>query len=383
VRIANQPRKAVVYGSKSGMFYILDRSNGQPLLGIDEVPVPQDERQKTAATQPIPRQGPWTETSVVDQPLGTAVPGDPNRAVPNYKRGCLYDAHWDTPVLSIPSQNGGADFGSMSFSPKSGAVYTGFAYGAAAHDLVEPSNGLRATGEYMTGGMVAVDVATNTVKWKKRMPYDEAHGVGVLTTQGDLAFIGQPDGNLLALDADTGEELWRFQTGAAISSSPITYRINGEQYVAVYAGGTGIPYGNTAPRGDNLWAFKLNGKLPPAATPAPPYNRKDVSGSAVEGSTVNNTVLLARTSAAANAAPDSTAVAGMFPTHMRVPVGTTVTFKNPETNTKSHCATQFFEGLFNPNLKPGESFTYTFTKTGEYFYNDCTDPRPTGKIVVY
>lgn len=383
VKVGGQVRKSVIYGSKSGMFFILDRQDGSSLLGIDEVPVSQDARQNTWPTQPFPRQGAWTETCVVDQPLGTAVPGDPNRAVPNYKRGCLYDAHWDTPVLSIPSQNGGADFGSMSFSPKSGAVYTGFAYVAAAHDLVEPSNGLRATGEYMTGGMVAVDVATNTVKWKKRMPYDEAHGVGVLTTQGDLAFIGQPDGYLLALDADTGEELWRFQTGAAISSSPITYRINGEQYVAVYAGGTGIPYGNTAPRGDNLWAFKLNGKLPPAATPNPPYNRKDVSGSAVEGSTVNNTVLLARTSAAATATPDSTAVAGMFPTHMRVPVGTTVTFKNPDTNTKNHCATQFFEGLFDPNLKPGESFTYTFTKTGEYFYNDCTDPRPTGKIVVY
>jgi len=64
-------------------------------------------------------------------------------------------------------------------------------------------------------------------------------------------------------------------------------------------------------------------------------------------------------------------------------VGTTVTFTNPATNTKQHCATQFFEGLFNPQLNPGESFQYTFTTPGEYFYNDCTDPRPTGKIVVY
>jgi alcohol dehydrogenase (cytochrome c) len=383
VRIDNQPRKAVVYGSKSGMFYILDRSNGTPLLGIDEVPVPQDARQATAATQPIPRQGPWTETCMVNQPLGTEVPGDPNRAVPNYQTGCLYAAHWDVPILSIPSQNGGADFGSMSFSPRTGLVYTGFAYAAAAHDLVEPSNGLRATGEYMTGGVVAVDVATNKVKWKKRLPYDMAHGVGTLTTKGDLAFIGGPDGWLMALDASTGNELWRFQTGAAISSSPIAYEIDGEQYIAVYAGGTGIPYGNTAPRGDYLWAFKVDGTVPPAATPAPPYQRRDVSGSAVEGATVGNTVLLARTSASATATPDSTAVAGMFPTHMRVPAGTTVTFTNPVGNKLEHCATQFFEGLFNPKLKPGESFTFTFSKPGEYFYNDCTDPRPTGKIVVY
>jgi PQQ-dependent dehydrogenase (methanol/ethanol family) len=376
-------RKAVIYGSKTGMFYILDRATGEPLLGIDEVPVPQDDRQKTAATQPIPRQGAWTETCVVDQPLGTAVPGDPNRAVPNYRQACLYAPHWDIPVLSIPSQNGAADFGSMSYSPRTGLIYTGQAYVAAAHDLIESSNGLRATGEYMTGAVLAVDAATNTVKWKKQLPYDEAHGVGVLTTQGDLAFIGQPDGNLLALDAQTGEELWRFQTGAAISSSPIAYKIGDQQYVAVYAGGTGIPYGNTAPRGDFLWAFRIDGKLPPAAAPTPPYVRRDVSGSAVEGSTVNNTVLLARTSAAATATPDSSAVGGMFPTHMRVPAGTTVTFRNPDTNKKAHCATQFFEGLFNPKLNPGESFQFTFTTPGEYFYNDCTDPRPTGKIVVY
>ena len=80
----------------------------------------------------------------------------------------------------------------------------------------------------------------------------------------------------------------------------------------------------------------------------------------------------------------------MSPTFLRVPVGTTVTFVNPGPaqtpnfpNTKLHCATQFFEGLFNPKLNPGESFQYTFSKEGEYFFNDCADPRPTGKVVAY
>src|SRR5690606_11736260 len=52
-------------------------------------------------------------------------------------------------------------------------------------------------------------------------------------------------------------------------------------------------------------------------------------------------------------------------------------------NEQPHCATQFFEGLFNPKLEPGERFTYTFDRAGEYFFNDCTDPRPTGKVEVY
>ena len=59
------------------------------------------------------------------------------------------------------------------------------------------------------------------------MPYELAHGNGILTTAGDVLFIGQPDGNLLALDARHGHELWRFQTGAAVSASPITYEIDG------------------------------------------------------------------------------------------------------------------------------------------------------------
>ena len=159
-------------------------------------------------------------------------------------------------------------------------MYTGMGYVAAAHSLTEASNGLRPPGEYQTGAVVAVDPSTNRVKWKKRMPYSLAHGNGILTTRSDLLFIGQPDGNLLALDAQDGDELWRFQTGAAISASPISYEIDGEQYIAVYAGGTGIPYGNSAPRGDYLWAFKIGGTVPPAATPTPPVVRRPVSGSA-------------------------------------------------------------------------------------------------------
>lgn len=387
VKMHGRDRKVVVYGSKSGMYYILDRADGSAPLGIDEVPVKQDARQASWPTQPWPRQGAWTETCVVDQPLGTAIPGDPNRAVPNYLQGCLYDAHWDIPLLSIPGHGGGADWNHQSFSPRTGLMYTGMGYVAAAHSLTEGSNGLRPPGEYQTGAVVAVDPSTNLVRWKKPMPYSLAHGNGILTTDSDLLFIGQPDGNLIAMDAHNGEELWRFQTGAAISASPVAYEIDGEQYVAVYAGGTGIPYGNSAPRGDYLWAFKLNGKLPPAPTPTPPEVRRPVSGNAVEGAALPTpfTVFLARVQTAANApgATESTAVGGMTPTWMRVPANSTVTFTNPANNVNTHCATQFFEGLFNFKLAPGQSAQYTFTQPGEYFYNDCFSPRPTGKIVVY
>jgi alcohol dehydrogenase (cytochrome c) len=269
VKIDGKDRKVVIYGSKTGMYYILDRKDGSAPLGIDEVPVKQDARQASWPTQPLPRQGAWTETCIVDQPLGTAIPGDPNRAVPNYVKGCLYDAHWDVPILSIPGHGGGANWNHQAFSQHTGLVYTGMGYVSAAHSLTESSNGLRPPGTYMTGAVVAVDPSTNLVKWKKQMPYSLAHGNGILTTASDLLFIGQPDGNLLAMDSNDGSELWRFQTGAAISASPITYEIDGEQYVAVFAGGTSIPYGDSAPRGDRLWAFKVGGTVMPPATPTP------------------------------------------------------------------------------------------------------------------
>jgi len=407
-------RKLLVYGSKAGMYYILDRTDGSAPLGIDEVPVPQMPGQATAATQPIPRQGTWycagekcakppagvisnIPSCIVDEPLGGPVPGDPNRAVPNYVQACLFTPHPEVPVLSpilaAPGHGGGADWSHQSFSQSTKLMYTGFGNVPAAHSVTEASNGLRPPGEYQTGGIVAVDPSTNRVKWKKHMPYSLAHGNGILTTKSDLLFIGQPDGNVLALDAKDGDELWRFQTGAAISASPVTYEIDGEQYVAVYGGGTGIPYGDSAPRGDYLWAFKVGGKLPPAATPTPPVIRRPVSGGPVEGAELPkinpshpaNTVILARTRSATGAigTTESTGVNGMAPTHMRVPAGTTVTFTNPKDNPNPHCATQFFEGLFNPKLAPGESFQYTFREKGEFFFNDCYSPRPTGKIEVY
>ncbi|HWM01800.1 MAG TPA: PQQ-binding-like beta-propeller repeat protein [Actinophytocola sp.] len=385
-KIRGQMRKLVVYGSKSGMHFILDRADGSAPLGIIEKPVPQEPRQKTWPTQPFPAQGPFMETDFVDQPLGTAIPGRPNRVIPNYEYGPLYTPHWDTPVLRMPGSGGGADWNHQSYSQSTGLVYTSYGYVSSACQRQGVGIGYRPPGQYMTGGIVAVDPSTNTVKWRELMPWSLAHGNGILTTASDLMFIGQPDGYLLCLDARTGRELWRFQTGAAISSSPIMYRVDGEQYLAVFNGGTSRPWGDTAPSGDWLWAFKIGGTVPEAPVPPPPSVRRFVSGGPVEGSAVDNTVVLARTYNASTGqigATESTDGNAMAPTHLRVPVGTTVTFRNPPDNVHAHGATQYFEGLFDVELEPGESFRYTFDKPGEYFFNDTFDPKPTGKIEVY
>ncbi|MEF7613326.1 PQQ-binding-like beta-propeller repeat protein [Aquincola sp. MAHUQ-54] len=423
VNVNGQQRKALYYGSKSAMTFVLDRTNGKSITGVVEKGRPQDSRQHTPATQKFPAQGMWLPECVVWERLGTDnIPGDPWRGVPNYngyqpdasgnlvyndtnyldvdkpyvtypsdyganhRKGCMYDPHFDYPVLSTTTQNGGADWSNHGYSPRTNLVYIPYGVANVAHYRSAGSNGLRALGEYQTGGVVALNASTNEVVWRNHLGLDAAHGQSPLITAGDVLFVGQPDGMFYALDAVDGKTLWRFQTNGDVEGGAVTYTIGSTQYVAVLG------------QGDKLWAFKLGGSYKTATgsseapTPAPFVVRRAVSGSAVEGSTVNNTVYLARANQTTDtaASADSIATNGMSPTHMRVPVGTTVTFLNPGSaqfpvapNTKVHCATQFFEGLFNPKLAPGESFQYKFTKEGEYFYNDCTDPRPTGKIVAY
>jgi quinohemoprotein ethanol dehydrogenase len=431
VKIGGEMRKALYYGSKSGHLFVLDRANGKALLPIAEKPMPVDSRQANPPTQPFPNR--MLPDCLVWQPLGPDnIPGDPWRAVPNYngyqpdangklvytepnyldadkafmsyppeyganhRKGCMYDPHWDQPLLSTTSQNGGADWSSYAFNHKHGLIYVPYGVNPVAHWRGAGANGQRAMGQYQTGGIVAVDAATNTVRWDRNLGSDMSHGQGPLTTASDILFVGQVDGHFLALDAVTGRELWRFQAGTGINAGPITYTIDGEQYVAIFAAGGTNPYGGSVTRGDSLWAFKLGGTYKTASgsseapTPAPLSIRRPVSGGPVDGGTVDNTVYLGRNSRNDQASSqDSVAANGMNPTHMRVPVGTTVTFLNPGSETmpnfpnlKPHCATQYFEGRFNFKLDPGQSAQHTFDREGEYFFNDCTDPRPTGKIEV-
>jgi plastocyanin len=159
--------------------------------------------------------------------------------------------------------------------------------------------------------------------------------------------------------------------------------VDGQQYVAVLAGGARVPY--NSPQGDDLWGFRLDGKVPPAPTPPPPSTRQPITAPPVEGAAVGNTVQIARMWSNNHVGKEeSNQQNAMAPQSLGVPVGTAVTFTNPAGNTKPHCVTQFYEGLFaSPPLQPGESFTYTFTKSGEYYYNDCASPPTTGRIIVY
>ncbi|QYN18685.1 PQQ-binding-like beta-propeller repeat protein [Amycolatopsis sp. DSM 110486] len=380
LRIDGKLRKVVAYGSKVGMYYILDRTNGKPVQGVEERPVPQDPRHKTSPTQPFPKGDPF-------------VPQEPRldnstRPVPFYPNGGLFATHWDRATIIFPGAGGGADWAHVSFNPETGYVYVGYGLVNSAYSNTTGGrvNTARPYGEYFAGGLAAIDPRTNKLVWSKDSEWSLAHGNGILTTAGGVMFQGGPDGVLLGMDDTDAKELWRFQCGAGVHTSPVTYEIDGQQYLAVFAGGNGLPYPDI-PKGDHLWAFKLGGRVAPATAPTPPSKRNQIRTAAVTAAAAGYTVTLGRiwdAGAGTPGAQENTVTQNaMSPQNLTVPVGTEITFVNPVGNATAHGAVSFFEYEFDSGtLMPGQSFKHTFAKKGEYFYNDPIYPQNTGKIVV-
>lgn len=114
----------------------------------------------------------------------------------------------------------------------------------------EPREQERTDDQY--GNVAAVNPATGEVVWRQRTEKPVAGGV--LVTAGGLVFAGRTSGWFDAYDAGSGERLWSFRTGAGCNSAPVTYRVGGQQYVAVACGGHRLldPQG-----GDAVVAFSL------------------------------------------------------------------------------------------------------------------------------
>jgi quinohemoprotein ethanol dehydrogenase len=245
-----QTRKALAAHSKQGWVYILDRTTGKPLVGIEEKPVPQDARQKTVATQPVP--------------IGD--PTAPQCAEPaeGYERGCMFTPFWSDTKIAQPSASG--DWAPGAYDPQTGYLF--FSVGVSTRRFNPMGRAsVRGTREY--GLITALDSRTNKRVWQKEVPYLAGFGSGVLATAGGLLFHGGSDGYFRAFDSRTGEELWRFQTGFGADAPAAVYEIGGQQYVAIAAGGSRD--GLKEARGDLVWSFSLAGRLNPLnGPPAPP-----------------------------------------------------------------------------------------------------------------
>jgi PQQ-dependent dehydrogenase (methanol/ethanol family) len=375
-------RKVVIYGSKTGWLYYLNAQTGKPAVPVREKKVPGLASQATSATQPIP-QG----DSLVPTCPST---NNSTRPIPDFASGCEFTPYLHTPILVTPGGAGGADWALMSFDQRTGLLYvaaseTDFAY-SDGQPYGQPTF-WRPAGAPGSGLLDAVNPRTNTIVWHQPATYGLSDGDGILSTAGGLLFEGTEDGLLTARSAATGKELWNWQAGHGITAAPITYTADGQQYVAVLAGGARIPQHSDL--GDSLWAFRIGGGLSQASPPPPVPGRLPVDAPAVAGTAAHDTVVLGRRWDTATGAPGTTEDLGsavaMAPPVMTVPAGTTVTFTNPAGNAKDHCAESFFDpASFKVGpLAPGQSGTVTFAKAGTYFYNDCAGfPWDTGEIIV-
>lgn len=156
----------------------------------------------------------------------------------------------------VPSNEWGMDIWNEPITYKKGAAYLGSGF------TIKPNY------EDHIGSLKAIDPDTGEWKWEYK---NEAPlWSGVMTTAGGLVFFGTPEGEFLALDDETGEVLWSFQTGSGIVGQPITWDQDGEQYVSVISGwGGAVPLwgGEVAKKvsylnqGGLLWTFRLPKEL--------------------------------------------------------------------------------------------------------------------------
>lgn len=211
-----KPVKALIQANRNGFFYALDRTNGKFLHA----------KAYTKIT--------WADGFT---PEGRPILIAGNEPSEEGTRTC-------------PGLGGGHNWQAQAYSPQTGLLYfpseenchlfykmkqdftEGHWYQASTVDGVPHEHG--------NGAILAVDARTGTTKWK----FDMITGTsaGVLATAGGLVFGADGQGYLIAFDARSGKVLWKFQTGGRVSAPPITYSVNGRQYVALAAGQSMITF---------------------------------------------------------------------------------------------------------------------------------------------
>ena len=246
-----EPRKAVAAMRADGILFLFDRETGEPLTPIEEREVPQDEYQRTAATQPFPV---GAESILPDCSFWR------DRVPPPFELSCsgftppMVNEHTIVaPGVPIPRVR----VTPMSFSPQTGYIYAqGRAMVGRARRFEDPFHWRLDDNELTlpdpVGILAAVDTRTSRVVWKHEVPASLLGTSGPLTTAGGLMFRGSAGGQVEAYDARTGARAWTFRTspvGVQVRPGPASaYELDGRQYIAIAMG-------------PELWTFTLDGEV--------------------------------------------------------------------------------------------------------------------------
>ena len=259
VMLNGRLRKAAAEPNKAGWVYIVDRTNGKPLIGIDETPVPQEPRQATSKTQPIPKGDAFVPQSVDIAPEDYTL----------VNQGRVFTPFWKEPIVAKPGARGGANWPPSSYDPATNILYVcatdaaNVFRGGEENQQITPE-GQRYLGSAfggaplpLAGVFAALDMKTNRLVWQQR--WRDSCYSGSVTTAGGLVFTGRNDGRLTALNSSTGRRLWEFQTGAGMNSPVSIFEYEDDEYVVAYSAGS-LFAGTT--HGDNVWLFSTKGTLP-------------------------------------------------------------------------------------------------------------------------
>jgi len=148
--------------------------------------------------------------------------------------------------LACPGLGGGHNWQATAYSPRTGLYYFPTSencqlFYKTKQEFTEgqwyqASNVEGPPNSHGTGAVLAVDPTTAGIKWRFDMVSTPT--AGILATAGGLVFTGDRQGYLIAFDDRTGKVLWKFQTGGPIVAPPISYALEGKQYVEVAAGGS-------------------------------------------------------------------------------------------------------------------------------------------------
>jgi PQQ-dependent dehydrogenase (methanol/ethanol family) len=204
-RYRGRDRKLVLQANRNGFFYVLDRTNGELLLG-----------------KPFVKKLTWAS--------GIGADGRPQ----------LIHGNDPTQVgnKACPAVRGATNWYSTAFNPAALLFYV-----MAVEDcnIYRQSRGLyvpyRDPADPPEKYLRALDIETGKIVWEiPQVGPPEFNYSGVLSTSGNLLFYGETGGSFAALDAKTGKNLWHVETGQQWKASPMTYMVNGRQYVAIAAG---------------------------------------------------------------------------------------------------------------------------------------------------
>ena len=230
-KVNGEDRKLVVHAARNGFFYALDRINGSFIAG----------KQYVDKLNWTPGLDPKTGRPLNYDPAGNVqyytADSHGTRARPLSNRLC-------------PTIQGGKNWEPSAYNPELGLLYVPSIEGCNDIRTVEQKDRTdqggtlkereRFTGggaewpERLYGSLKAVDPVTGEVKASAKLTYPNF--AGALATAGGLVFLGSLDGTFSAFDAKTLQEVWSFNTGTGIMAPPVSYSVNGRQYIAVLVG---------------------------------------------------------------------------------------------------------------------------------------------------